>query len=478
MKKLVALLGGTLFAVGLTACNSTGTVTDARDGQKYKTVKIGELEWMAENLNYETKNSYCSNYSADSCAKYGRLYRFYEARNACPDGWRLPSKEEWVSLENDKTTFADLKSMKGWDDASGKGTGKSKLDILPSGLFSRGVFHMKDSRSNRQFAYFWTGTVQKSDNLGYLKADERYYVTSVSFGDAMSVLDRISGSGKAEGLSVRCVKGSPKVAEIKPDDALKAGQENGELKEERKEEPKKPRKMVGGGKPRGKGEPNAPQTRGVLKLLSDQARSSDRNILLEGVATHNYGKMVDPRDGREYKTVEIGGKTWMAENLNYHIYEVLGDEVASGFCYANDVDKCEKYGRLYTEYALDKACPEGWRIPDEKDYSLFIGMWYRYLDTEIGNCAMMRPDSWTEAYRCRPDERTSFGRRFDELGFGALAGGGCNNSENDEGLCTSFWYRKAWTGDMYKDFTSLMIRVNDLRDDSRSYASYVRCVKK
>lgn len=348
---------------------------------------------------------------------------------------------------------------------------------------------MKDSRSNRQFAYFWTGTVQESDNLSYLKADERYYVTSVSFGDAMSVLDRISGFGKAEGLSVRCVKGSPKVAEIKPDvqNALKADQENGELKEERKEEhkeekvkrkeePKKPRKKAGG-KPRGKGEPNAPVTRGIREVLSAQARSSDRNILLEGVATHNYGKMVDPRDGREYKTVEIGGKTWMAENLNHHIYEVLGNEVASGFCFNNDEDKCEKYGRLYTEYALDKACPEGWRIPDEKDYSLFIGMWYRYLDTEIGNCAMMRPDSWTEAYRCCPDERISFGRRFDELGFGALAGGGCGGID-DEGLCTSFWYRKAWTGDMYKDFTSLMIRVNDLRDDSRSYASYVRCVKK
>lgn len=49
-----------------------------------------------------------------------------------------------------------------------------------------------------------------------------------------------------------------------------------EKKEEKKKEPKKPRKKAGGGgKPRGKGQPNAPQTRGVLKLLTAQTSKSN-----------------------------------------------------------------------------------------------------------------------------------------------------------------------------------------------------------
>ncbi|WP_295681856.1 AgmX/PglI C-terminal domain-containing protein [uncultured Fibrobacter sp.] len=45
--------------------------------------------------------------------------------------------------------------------------------------------------------------------------------------------------------------------------------------EKKKEEPKKPRKKAGGGgKPRGKGQPNAPQTRGVLKLLTAQTKNA------------------------------------------------------------------------------------------------------------------------------------------------------------------------------------------------------------
>ncbi len=137
MKKIIiflALLGVAAFA--------QNAFTDKRDGKKYKTVKIGEQVWMAENLNYKMKNSVCYKGNSSNCQKYGVLYDWDMALKACPDGWHLPSDTEWQTLVNftGDTEFAgrDLKAKNGWDKKS-NGTNKYGFSALPGGSAGQSV---------------------------------------------------------------------------------------------------------------------------------------------------------------------------------------------------------------------------------------------------------------------------------------------------------------------------------------------------
>ncbi len=70
--------------------------TDPRDGQVYRTCKIGDQIWMAENLRYRRKKGGSYAYDGDSSnvPKYGRLYTYEAAKESCPPGWHIPSVDE------------------------------------------------------------------------------------------------------------------------------------------------------------------------------------------------------------------------------------------------------------------------------------------------------------------------------------------------------------------------------------------------
>ena len=121
-----------------------GTLTDDRDGQTYKTVKIGEQWWMAENLNYAEIESFCFNDSLEYCEKYGRLYLRSAAMGACPEGWRLPDITElrilYAAVGGDSSAGIKLKSTEGWEDrddgTSGSGSDSFGFSALPAGCVS------------------------------------------------------------------------------------------------------------------------------------------------------------------------------------------------------------------------------------------------------------------------------------------------------------------------------------------------------
>jgi len=76
------------------------TYTDSRDGQTYKTVQLGEQVWMAENYKYyPAEGSFCYLNDTAFCETLGRLYTWQAAITNHPDGWHLPSDEEWKELE-------------------------------------------------------------------------------------------------------------------------------------------------------------------------------------------------------------------------------------------------------------------------------------------------------------------------------------------------------------------------------------------
>jgi uncharacterized protein (TIGR02145 family) len=161
---------------------------DPRDGNKYKTVTIGEQTWMAQNLNYEAEHSWCYNNDTINCKKYGRLYDWKTAMAACPEGWHLPSLEEWDILvynAGGDNAGRMLKSRNLWN-----GTDDYGFSALPGGFRVRGD---KGFNEQGRTASWWTSTEYNETNAHF---------NSIKIGDDVGEFHY----DKSGGLSVRCVK--------------------------------------------------------------------------------------------------------------------------------------------------------------------------------------------------------------------------------------------------------------------------------
>ena len=184
-------------------CNRFGAFTDTRDGQTYKTSKIGNMVWMSENLNYKTPDSYCaSNKESENCGVYGRLYTWNAAKTACHEGWHLPSRNEFESLiaavGGKKEAGIMLKSTTGWGREDLNGIDAYGFSALPAGAGGGNSSYFVDPFEFGRIAVFWSDTWADEPNGGY---SYRMYLDFPDYGDVF-----LGESSKDNLASVRCVK--------------------------------------------------------------------------------------------------------------------------------------------------------------------------------------------------------------------------------------------------------------------------------
>lgn len=188
-----------------TATGADQYFTDPRDGQTYKIVTIGNQTWFAQNLNYETPNSWWYDNNSAYGDISGRLYTWAAAMDACPAGWHLPSDNEWKTLEMhlgmsqneaDKTGFRGsdegrkLKSKVGWYN-NGIGTDEVDFRAFPGG---HGYNDGRPDERMFEVGIWWTATTS-SPNYAWARELKDTYDEVYRFGPLME-----------NAFSVRCIK--------------------------------------------------------------------------------------------------------------------------------------------------------------------------------------------------------------------------------------------------------------------------------
>ena len=214
-----------LLLMGLVGCQ-TNSVKDI-DGNKYKTLKIGNQIWLSENLKTTTYNdgtaiplvksydawaelstpAYCW-YNNDSTNKevYGALYNWYavNTKKICPEGWHVPTDEEWTELRTylgDKGNAGLALKESGtshWRSPNSDASNTTGFTGLPGGYRDyKGPFNLL-----RKDAYWWSST----ESYRYISTDS---ASPISFYRNLRYDDHDlfrNVTDKSFGLCVRCLK--------------------------------------------------------------------------------------------------------------------------------------------------------------------------------------------------------------------------------------------------------------------------------
>ncbi|MDR2592234.1 MAG: fibrobacter succinogenes major paralogous domain-containing protein [Chitinispirillales bacterium] len=197
-----------------------------------------------------------------------------------------------------------------------------------------------------------------------------------------------------------------------------------------------------------------------FKTSADLTAAAEQLVDAMAPRSNRLGTLSDGRDGRIYKTVKVGGATWMAENLKY--------KTASGsWCYYGNTDSsnCEKYGgRLYDWNTATAVCPSGWHLPSRQEWK---------------NIVATAGDSSTAGKKLKSATGWTSGNGTDNYGFAALPGGyRANNGGFDNVGNGGNWWTYTENGSAYA-YALRMSSYDDSVGESYNYKDYgfsVRCV--
>lgn len=429
-----------------------GTMTDPRDGKVYRTVVVNGLTWLAENLNFYDTTDYpllkgksrCYDDDEKNCELLGRLYARDAAMNnslcsfggscalgsgpiqgICPEGWHIPTKTEMDGLISfvGEDNARDIMSAKGWNGNVSPGRDLYGLSFAGEGNVSETGFV-----AIWKYGHSWV----------YVPSSYQYYLV-VQGPESRLVLHDFSSYEVY--VATRCIKGDGVV----------------------------------------------PSSSSVSSssVSSSSAKSSSSSVVSSASKENffnpdvTYGTLKDSRDGQVYKTVEINGITWMAENLNFAGDSDFPLPKTHSYCYGGTAANCTLYGRLYDRAAAMNSisceygkmcnlsdgpnrgvCPDGWHIPTEGEVD-------DLMDFSFGDRKTLRSvDGWVDR------EIGANESGFSLVGSGVKSG----TSYVNEGRYAALWYYTSGTTQNYLVFSGVEDKMW-LTDNTNTVSISVRCVK-
>ncbi len=438
------------FFVSAYAMAQTETFTDSRDGQTYK-IKTFEFTdasgkkvkrtWMLENLRHKLDKG---SYAVASKVSGGKEQIYYVGsaiKNACPKGWHIPDKAEWMMLINKfgglKTAGLALKSSNSWKYKQGNNS--SGLNISPTGTYK---VDLKKLDKETQEGIIWA----QKEKYGYKAVGVFYWGNSAAY--------RTFSYDDKKAFCIRCVR--DEVSSDNSSAGVSNNKSNNATAGVSNNKPSNKPNNTNSTPPKKKSYKNP-----IKKLISDPL---------------SYITFTDKRDGQKYKIKKLEftdasgkkvTKTWMAENIRYKLKQ------GGSYTATTKFPDSKNYEVFYAEKSARFACPAGWHLPDKSEYEMLVD---KFGGKDKAGLALKSIKNWKKDEWTKTNGNNSSGLNFKPVGSYNIA------KKKVEGINTNvyFWAKFEESTSKYVSLWSLgpeTMYGNYFPSKDKKYAYNVRCVQ-